>query len=112
MPSSASLCSVLAPTPNSPPVGWLPSPVRGRGDHPALGRIAVAADDQRPPAQLRMPQHLDGRDELVEVHVQYPVGHVQSVHAAIARKATDFSNRGGRCGAPERRVYAASTTAS
>jgi hypothetical protein len=45
------------------------------GDDAALGRVAVAADDQRLAVELRMPQDLDGSQELVEVHVQHPAGH-------------------------------------
>jgi hypothetical protein len=63
--------------------------VRGGGDHAALGRVAVPADDDRPAAQLRPPQDLHGRDELVEVHVQYPDSHtsVSQVRAWPARPA-------------------------
>ena len=35
-------------------------------------RVARSADDHRQPGQLRTPQHLDRRDELVEVDVQDP----------------------------------------
>src|SRR5579859_6511076 len=51
--------------------------VRGRAYHAPLGRVAVAADHDRPPPQLGMPQHLDRRDELVEVYVQYPPPHAK-----------------------------------
>ena len=48
----------------------------GRGaHHAALGRVAVTAHHDGPPAQFGMPQHLDRRDELVEVHVQHPARH-------------------------------------
>ena len=46
--------------------------VGSSADHAALGRIAVAADHDRPAAQLRMPEYLDRGDELVQVHVQDP----------------------------------------
>jgi len=49
--------------------------VGGRGHHAALRRIPVTADYHRAAAQFRMSQDLDGRDELVKVHVQYPAGH-------------------------------------
>jgi len=52
----------------------LPGLVGGRRDNTALGRIAVSADDHREAPQLRMPQHLDRRDELIEVDVQDPTG--------------------------------------
>jgi len=52
----------------------------GRGGHnAALGRVPVAADHHGPAAQLGMPEHLDGGDELVEVHVQDPVPHALSL---------------------------------
>ena len=44
-----------------------------RGDDTAAGGVAVAADDHRPPGQLRAAQQLDGRDELIQVDVQDPV---------------------------------------
>ena len=48
----------------------------GRGaDHAALGGVAVAAHHDRLAAQFRAAQHLDGRDELVQVHVQHPPAH-------------------------------------
>ena len=47
--------------------------VGGGADHTALGRVPVAADHDRAPAQLRMPQHLDRGDELVQVNVQHPL---------------------------------------
>ena len=52
----------------------------GRGGHDAaLGRVPVAADHHGPPAQLGMPQHLNGSDELVEVHMQDPIPHAFSL---------------------------------
>ncbi len=53
----------------------LPRLVRRGAHHTALGRVAVAADDHGPTAQFGVAQHLDRRDELVEVHVQHPSGH-------------------------------------
>jgi hypothetical protein len=53
--------------------------VGGRGDHAALGRVSVAAHHQRPAAQLGMAQHLDSGDELVEIDMQHPAGHVSVV---------------------------------
>ena len=48
----------------------------GRGaHHAALGRVAVTAHHHGPPAQFGMPEDLDRRDELVEVHVQHPARH-------------------------------------
>jgi hypothetical protein len=47
--------------------------------HAALGRVAVTADHHRAAAQLGMPEHLDRRDELVEVHVQDPQRHALSL---------------------------------
>ena len=47
--------------------------VRRRRHHAALGRVAAAADDHRQALQLGVPQHLDRRDELVEVDVQHPL---------------------------------------
>ena len=44
--------------------------VGGGGDDAAFRRVAVAADDDRPAAELRPPEHLDGREELVEVDVE------------------------------------------
>ena len=46
--------------------------VRRRRHHAALGRVAATADDDRQPRQLGAAQHLDRRDELVEVDVQHP----------------------------------------
>jgi len=40
-----------------------------------LGGIAVTADDDGLTAQLGTAVHLDGRDELIEVHVQHPPAH-------------------------------------
>ena len=53
-----------------------PRLVGRRADHAPLGRVAVTPDDDRAAAQLGMPQHLDSGDELVEVDVQHPRGHV------------------------------------
>jgi hypothetical protein len=41
--------------------------VRGRDDAAA---VRVAADDERPPAQLRRFELLDGREERVEVEMR------------------------------------------
>jgi hypothetical protein len=49
--------------------------VGGRADDAPLGGIAVAADHDRLSPELRPSQHLDGREELVEVDVQHPSGH-------------------------------------
>ena len=57
----------------------LPGLIGGRAHHAALGRVAVAAHHDGPPAQFGVPQHLDRRDELVEVHVQHPPRHVPVV---------------------------------
>jgi hypothetical protein len=47
----------------------------GRGGHDgAQGGVALAADHDRPPGQLRAAQDLDRGQELVEVDVQDPVG--------------------------------------
>ncbi len=43
---------------------------------------AVAADDDGLPGELRTPEHLDRRDELVEVDVEDPARHVPSVRLA------------------------------
>ena len=51
--------------------GYTPS----AGIEPA--RVAVAAHHDRTPAQFGMAQHLDRRDELVEVHVQHPTRHAR-----------------------------------
>ena len=51
----------------------LPGGVRRGRHHAALGRVAAAADDDRQPLELGVPQDLDGRDELVEVDVQHPL---------------------------------------
>ena len=53
----------------------LPRLVGGGGDDAALRRVAVAADHDRLAAQLGVAQLLDGREELVHVHVQHPLGH-------------------------------------
>jgi hypothetical protein len=44
-----------------------------------LPRVAATADDQGHAGQLRTTQHLDGRDELVEVNMQHP-GVEHAVH--------------------------------
>jgi len=49
--------------------------VGGGADDAALDRVAVATDDDPASPQLRMVQHLDRCDELVEVDVQHPAGH-------------------------------------
>ena len=46
--------------------------VRRRRDDCSLGGIAASADDHRLAGEFRMPQHLDGGDELVEVDVKHP----------------------------------------
>ncbi len=55
---------------------WTPrSPrlVRRRGHHLAgTPGISVATDHDRPPGELGVAQHFDGREELVEVDVQDP----------------------------------------
>ena len=56
----------------------LPGLVGRRADDAPLRRIAVAADDDRPAAQLRTAQHLDRGDELVQVDVQHPAGHIST----------------------------------
>jgi hypothetical protein len=53
----------------------LPRLIGGGGHDAALGRVAVASDDDRLALELRTAQHLDSGDELVEVHVQHPSGH-------------------------------------
>ena len=68
-------------------------PVGRRRDDAALGRVAIAADDDRQAPQLGSTQHLDGRDELVEVDVQHPRGHVSSL--APADYARDMAGQGG-----------------
>ena len=50
----------------------------GRDDGP-FGGVAAAPDDHRPAHELGTPQHLDRREELVEVHVQDPGTHAVSV---------------------------------
>lgn len=47
--------------------------------HAALGRVTVTSHHDREPAQLRVPQHLDGGEELVQVDVQHPSAHGVSV---------------------------------
>jgi hypothetical protein len=59
-----------------------PGLVRGGRDDAALGRVPVAADHDWLAPQLRPPQHLDRRDELVEVDVQHPGGHLSSLAPA------------------------------
>ncbi len=49
--------------------------VGGGGDDAALRRVAVPADHDRLAAQLGVAQLLDGGEELVQVHVQHPLGH-------------------------------------
>ena len=60
--------------------------VRRRADHAPLGRVAVAAHHHRPPAQLGVAQHLDRRDELVEVHVQHPAPHASTFYPTRPRR--------------------------
>ena len=60
---------------------------RGR-DHPALARIAVAADDDRPALELGATEPFDRRDELVEIEVE---------HEAPSHGAS-IANRCGRGG--------------
>ncbi len=55
----------------------------GSGCHDAaLGRVAIAADNDRAAPQLRSAQDLDGRDELIEVDMQHPAGH----HSSVTRR--------------------------
>jgi hypothetical protein len=54
----------------------LPCLVRGGADNTSLGRVAVATDNYWPALELRVAEDLDRRDELVEVDVQHPRGHV------------------------------------
>ena len=49
--------------------------IRRRADHATFGRVTITPHHHRAPAQLRVAQHLDRGDELVEVHVQHPAGH-------------------------------------
>ena len=72
-------------------------------DHAALGRIAVAPDDDRATAQLGTAQQFDGRDELIEVHVQHPAGHATSLARPGARaSAAAPSERRRICSLPRR----------
>src|SRR6516165_12699417 len=74
--------------------------VGGGGDHTAFGRVAVTADHHRAPAQFGMPQHLDRRDELVEVGVQDPQRHAFSL--AERGRAGGAGSRLGRTRAWQR----------
>ena len=57
----------------------------GRGaHHAALGRVAVTAHHHGPAAQFGMPEDLDRRDELVEVHVQHPPRHAPLLPRPVA----------------------------
>ena len=53
--------------------------VGGGAHHAALGGIAVAAHHDRLAEQFRVAKHLDGRDELIEVHMQHPPAHARSL---------------------------------
>ena len=55
------------------PDAVLPRDVGRGGDDAAPGRVPVPADHHRALRQLRAPQDLDRRDELVEIDVQHPV---------------------------------------
>ena len=55
-----------------------PRLVGRRRDDASLGRIATSADHHGQAGELGATQHLDGRDELVEVHVQHPGGRHRS----------------------------------
>src|SRR5579875_2911098 len=61
-----------------------PGLVGGGADHPALGGVTVAADDDRPPPQFGTAQHLHGRDELVEVEMQHPGRHASVLPSSAA----------------------------
>ena len=54
----------------------------GRHDS-ALRRVSVTADHHGPAAQLGPPQHLDSRDELIEVHMQDPAPRLS--HASVSQ---------------------------
>ena len=68
--SGQRLAAVRSGTPGAHAVR--PRLVRRGADHAALGRVAVAPDDDRPAGQLGLAEHLDSGEELVEVHVQDP----------------------------------------
>ena len=76
-----------------------PRLVGGGAHDTALGGVAVTADHDGQAAQLRSPQDLDGRDELVEVDVQDPAQRVRP-RRVRTRKVRDgspgSSSRGGR----------------
>jgi hypothetical protein len=63
--------------------------VGSSADHAALGRIAVTPDDDRATTQLGTAQQFDGRDELIEVHMQHPASHATS----LTRPGTGISRR-------------------
>src|SRR5262249_13214696 len=66
---------------------------RGR-DHAALRRVAATADDHRLPDELGPPQHLHGRDELVEVDVQHPTGVRLLVHVCLTGGSASGASKG------------------
>jgi eukaryotic-like serine/threonine-protein kinase len=55
---------------------------------PTAGSVAVSAHDDRFARQLGPRQHLDRRDELVEVDVEEPSGHDDSVARVSIRRVT------------------------
>jgi hypothetical protein len=57
--------------------------IGGGADHAASGRVAITADDHWAPAELGTAQQLDSRDELVQVDVQHPVGHIASLPSRL-----------------------------
>ncbi len=67
-----------------------------RGNHPALRRVSVAAYHHRLALELRMPQHLDGCDELAQVDVEDATRH----DITIERSASDGASSAGQPVAP------------
>jgi hypothetical protein len=53
--------------------------VVGRRDDAPLGRVAVAADDDRAAGEFGATKDLDGGDELVEIDVQHGAAHASSM---------------------------------
>jgi hypothetical protein len=49
--------------------------VGGGAHHAPFGRVPVAAHDDRFAPQFGPAQHLNSREELVEVDVEHPAGH-------------------------------------
>jgi hypothetical protein len=61
--------------------------VRGGADDTPFGRVPVTTDDDRLALEVGIAEHLDRREELVEVDVEHPVGHSSKFRPLMSLRA-------------------------